>query len=106
MNLNFVCKMRKLEPLTTGTPDFNLRDHFAVTEHTAAPPMSVLGNTALIDPAGCWRVEYRGCQAEIRGQASPHTDAEEGLSVCSLPHGRAFPRASSRVRSVQREFPT
>lgn len=80
--------MRKLEPLTTGTPDFDLCDHFAVTEHIATLLMPVPGNIALIDPAGCWRVEYGGCRAEIRGQASPHTDAEEGL--CARCHTAEF----------------
>lgn len=50
MNLNFVCEMRELEPLTTGSPDFDLRGHFAITKYTAVPQMSVPGNVALTDP--------------------------------------------------------
>lgn len=61
--------MGKLEPSAAGPSDFDPCDHFAVTEDTLVTRMSVPGNTALVEPGACCRAEYRGFQAEIRGQA-------------------------------------
>lgn len=58
LNLNFVCKMRRLEPISGGSSDLDQCDYFAKTEGAAVRLISVPGNPALLGPAACCRVEY------------------------------------------------
>lgn len=104
LNLNFVCKMRRVEPISGGLPDLDQCDYFAKTEGAAVRLMSVPGNRALLGSAACCRVEYGMLLLrDTKPGLTPHWGQRR--TVCLLLHESAFPFACSRVRLGKQKLP-